>query len=469
MKTIKDIFDIESNNIIKDIKTSSSNLEEKDVFVCVKGVKKDRHKYIKDALKKKPSAIVVSKKKYKNIKEINNVPIIYVEDIDNELLRICKKFYDNPEDKLNIIAVTGTDGKTTTSNILSHILDAGYIGTIGATYKDYEESIDNTTPSLEQRYKILNEFIKRGCKTVVMEVSSEAIYRKRMEGAIYNTSILTNITQDHLNTHKTIENYINCKGQVFLNTKELSILNIDDKNYFKIKKYCNTVIKTYGFNKQADLKIIKYSSNINGTIFEIMYKNKTYKFKTNYLGKYNIYNICACILYLLENKYKVSEIKKYIKKLPQIPGRFEVFKTKKDSFCILDYAHTANGLKQVLELLNSIKQNKIITVSGSAGGRDKTKRKDMGQIILNNSDYTYFTTDDPRYENPKTIIKQMIGKTKKKNYTIELNRSKAISKSIKESNKDDLILIAGKGRDNYMAIKNKKIPYNDYNEIKKYI
>ena len=467
MKTIKDLFDINSDNIIKNIKTSSSTLEEGDLFVCIKGVKKDRHKYIKDAIKKKPSGIVVSKKKYKKKQEIKGTPIIYVENTNEELLRICKVFYDNPEDKLNIIAVTGTDGKTTTSKVLSNILSAGYIGTVGASYKDYKENINNTTPSLEQRYRILNEFIKLGCKTVVMEVSSEAIYRKRMEGSTYNTSILTNITKDHLNIHKTIDNYIKCKGQVFLNTKDLCILNRDDKNYTKIKKYCNTNIKTYGFNKNSDLRIINYKSDINKTVFEIKYKNKKYKLQTNYLGKYNVYNICACILYLLENNYKILKIKKSIKNLPKVVGRFEVFKTYKGSYCVLDYAHTANGLKEVLELLNTIKKTKVITVSGSAGGRDKTKRKEMGNIILDNSDYVYFTTDDPRYENPRTIIKQMIGKNKKKNYTIELNRSKAISKSIKESNKDDLILIAGKGRDNYMAIKNKKIPYNDYNEIKK--
>ena len=468
MKTLKDLFETESKNTIKNIKTSSSDLEEGDLFVCIKGVKKDRHKYIKEAIKKKPSGIIVSKKKYKNKREIKHIPLIYVENTNKELIRICKKFYDDPEKKLNIIAVTGTDGKTTTSKVLSHILSAGYMGTIGASYKEYTESVDNTTPALEKRYKILKNFIDMGCKTVVMEVSSEAIYRKRMEGATYTTSILTNITQDHLNTHKTMENYIKCKGQVFLHTNDLCILNRDDKNYSKIKKYCNTKLKTYGFHKNSDLRILKYQSNIKGTKFEIEYKKKIYKMETNYLGKYNVYNLCSCILFLLENKYKITEIKKKIKNLPTVPGRFEVFKTYKGSYCILDYAHTANGLKAVLELLNTIKKTKVITVSGSAGGRDKTKRKDMGNILLNHSDFVYFTMDDPRYENPKKIIKQMIGKRKKENYRIEINRKEAIKQAVKKSQKEDLILIAGKGRDPYMFIKNKKVPYNDYDQIKKY-
>ena len=469
MKKLSDLFETNNNKMIKNIKTSSFNLEEGDLFVCIKGVKKDRHKYIKEAIRKKPSGIVVSKSKYIKKLTKKGIPVFKVEDTNKELINICKKFYDNPEDNINIIAITGTDGKTTTAKVLSQILSAGYIGTVGAEYKDYYEEIDNTTPSLEQRYKILKRFVDMGCRTVVMEVSSEAIYRGRMEGATYNTSILTNITEDHLNTHKTIENYINCKGQVFKNTKGITILNRDDKHYKDIKKYCKkSNIKTYGYNKNSTLRIIKDSQSIEKNIFEIEYKDKRYKLESNLIGKYNVYNLSAVILYLLENGYKISDIKKNIKHIPKVPGRFEVFKTKKDSYCILDYAHTTNGLKSVLTLLNDIKKNKIITVTGSAGGREKQKRKEMGKVVLSLSDKVIFTMDDPRYENPKSIAKQMINKEKTNNYEIIIDRKKAIKKAIEESMTNDYILIAGKGRDHYMYIKNKKVPYNDYDEIKKW-
>lgn len=466
MKKLSDIFPIKNDTVIKNIKTSSRTIEPGDLFVCIKGVKVDRHKYIKEAIKKKTAAIVVSKNI--NIKE---VPIIKVKDTNKELIEICKKFYDEPEEKLEIIGITGTDGKTTTSLILSKLLDAGYIGTIGAIYKDYKIETNNTTPSIEERYKILNEFIKRGCKRVVMEVSSEALYRKRVEGTVFSSSILTNITQDHLNIHKTLNNYIKCKSELFKNTKVegYCILNKDDQNYNTIKKSCNGKVITYGFSQTADISIKDFKYTIKKSTFTLTYKNKNYKFTSNLIGKYNIYNLTACITYMLINKIPIRTIKKKLKKTIKIPGRFEVIKTYKNSYIILDYAHTTNGLYSVLKLINNIASKKIITVTGSAGGREKDKRPSMGQVVTNLSNYVIFTMDDPRYENPLKIIKEMVKRTTNNNYTIILDRAKAIEKAVDLSEKGDIILIAGKGRDKYMIVKDKYIPYNDYEEIKKWI
>lgn len=465
MKKLNEFLNTKYDTNIIDIKTSSKNIQPGDLFVCIKGVKEDRHKYINEAIKKGAAAIVVSKK----IKE-KNIPIIKVKDTNKALIEICKKFYDNPEEKIEVIAVTGTDGKTTTAFILSKLLNAGYIGTLGAFYKNINITTENTTPSIEERYKILNEFIKRGCKKVVMEVSSEAIYRNRMSETQFSSSILTNITEDHLNIHKTLENYINCKSQVFINTQKegYCILNKDDNHEKIIEKISNGKVYTYGFDKGASLNIDNYKYNINKSIFTLVYNNKKYKFKSNLIGKYNIYNLTACILYLLLIGYNPRKIKGILKRKITIPGRFEIFKTYKDSYIILDYAHTTNGLYSVLKLLNSIKKNNIITITGSAGGREKEKRKEMGKVVTNLSDYVIFTMDDPRYENPKKIIKDMLKETKKNNYTIIINRKKAIKKAVEISKKNDFILLTGKGRDEYMIIKDKYIPYNDYDEIKKW-
>lgn len=465
MKKLNEFLNTKYDTNIIDIKTSSKNIQPGDLFVCIKGIKEDRHKYINEAIKKGAAAIVVSKK----IKE-KKIPIIKVKDTNKILIDICKKFYDNPEEKVEIIAVTGTDGKTTTAFILSKLLNAGYIGTLGAFYKNVNITTENTTPSIEKRYKILNEFIKRGCKKVVMEVSSEAIYRNRMLGTQFSSSILTNITEDHLNIHKTLENYINCKSQVFINTQKegYCILNKDDNHEKRIEKISNGKVYTYGVDKEASLNIDSYKYDINKSIFTLVYNNKKYKFKSNLIGKYNIYNLTACILYLLLIGYNPRKIRGLLKQKITIPGRFEIFKTYKDSYIILDYAHTTNGLYSVLKLLNSIKKNNIITITGSAGGREKEKRKEMGKVVTNLSDYVIFTMDDPRYENPKKIIKDMLKETKKNNYTIIINRKKAIKKAIEISKKNDFILLTGKGRDEYMIIKDKYIPYNDYDEIKKW-
>lgn len=465
MKKLSDIFPVKNDIVIKNIKTSSNEIEPGDLFVCIQGVKEDRHKYIKDAIKRKAAAIVVSR----NIK-IKEVPVIKVKNTNQALIEICKKFYDDPESKLEIIGITGTDGKTTTSIIISHLLDTGYIGTLGAKYKDYEKDTRNTTSSIEERYLILNEFIKRGCKRVVMEVSSESIYRKRVENTVFSASILTNITQDHLNIHKTLKNYINCKAQLFKNTRKngFCILNRDDKNYNTIKNKCTGKVITYGFEKNSDIHIKNYKYNLKRSNFTLTYKNKDYKFTSNLIGKYNIYNLSAAIAYMLVNNMSKRKIEKKLKQNILIPGRFEIFKTKKGSSIILDYAHTANGLYMVLKLLNKVALKKIITVTGSAGGREKQKRASMGQVVTNFSDYVIFTKDDPRNESPEKIIKDMLKKTDNTNYSIVIDRSKAIRKAIEISGKEDIILVAGKGRDKYMIEKNENIPYSDYEEIKKW-
>ena len=466
MKKLKDIFDIDDNTIINDIRTSSQDITPGDLFVCIKGVKEDRHKYIDDAIKKGAAAIVVSK----NIKN-KSVPIIRVKDTNRILEELCKKFYDYPEEKLEIIGITGTDGKTTTAKILSNMLDAGYIGTLGANYKDYQTEIDNTTPAIEKIYQIFSEFVSRGCKTVVMEVSSEAIFRGRVENLKFDATILTNITEDHLNVHKTLTNYINTKKKLFKNTKDngICILNSDDQHYKEIQKACSTNVITYAIDNNATLKNIEYKFNIEESEFKVEYKNKKYKFKSKLIGKYNIYNLEACILLLLEKGYTEKEINNKLKRVKRPEGRCEVFRTKKGSYIILDYAHTTNGLTSILSLINEIKQEKVITVTGSAGGREKRKRKEMGKVVTDMSDHVIFTMDDPRYEDPNTIINDMLKKVKKDNYIIEIDRKKAIEQAVIISKKNDIILIAGKGHDQYMLIENKKIAYNDYEEIKKWI
>ncbi len=460
MKKLRELYNIDSDIEIKSIKINSKEVEAGDIFVCTMGVTADRHDFIDEAIKNGASAVVVSK-------DIDSkaVPIIKVSDTNSELSLLARKFYDYPEEKLKIIGITGTNGKTTVAEIIYQLIGpdkCGYLGTNGKKCAKFEESIINTTPDADRLYKYLNDFVGAGCEYLVMETSSEAFYRNRLTDIKFTTGIVTNITQDHLNIHKTIENYVSCKEQLIKQTTKYSILNSSDQYFERFKKITNTVL-TYGESNDT-IKLEEYKNNIS----TITYNNQQYKVKNPYLGKYNAYNIMASITCLLSLDYKIEDIITKVETLPQIPGRMEYLDFNQDYDIILDYAHTPDALDKILSVLNEIKKDRIITVTGSAGGREHDKRNAMGKVVLSKSDYVIFTMDDPREEDVNEIIDQMIETSNNTNYERIINREEAIARAFNMARKDDIILIAGKGRDNYMAVGKEYLPYNDYEVIEKY-
>jgi len=423
--------------------------------------------FIDDAIKHGASAIVVSREGITG----KSVPIIKVPDTNRELPYLCQKFYDYPDQKLKMIGVTGTDGKTTTASIIRDLLGhdlCGYIGTNGVEGKTFSDKLTNTTPECHLIYKYLYLFNKDNLKYVSMETSSEAFYRDRLSSFTFDVGILTNITEDHLNIHKTMDNYIDSKKNLFRQIKSdgVAILNMDDK-YFDEFKYIHNNTLTYGKNPLADLYIKDVMENINNTDITFVYENKIYKVCSPLLGMFNVYNLMAGILCLLSFDIEMDEILSRVKNINTPKGRCEFLDFNTDYKIVLDYAHTPKGLEAILDYLNKIKKRRIITVTGSAGSREKEKRDEMGRVVLEKSDIVIFTMDDPRDEDPNEIIKEMIN-NREGCYQIIIDRADAINFALAHAMCGDIVLIAGKGRDSYMAIGDEYIPYSDYEVIKEY-
>lgn len=446
------------NADINGIKTNSKDVKPNDLFVCIKGANEDRHDYIKQAIDAGASAIVVSK-------DVDfAIPTIKVSNTNLELTNILKRFYYGIFEKLTIIGITGTDGKTTSAKIIQSLIGddkCGYIGTLGIDCAYFKEKTCNTTPPIEKLYEALNHFVECGIKYVAIEASSEGFFYHRMDGIHFDIACLTNITSEHLNTHKTLENYINCKKQLFINSS-LQIINSDDLHFNEIKDVSNNY-QAYGSNV-ADLKVNSYKLYPNKTDISITYNNQDYKFTTSLLGKFNVDNIALAILVMLNLNYDINDILTKANKL-EIPGRMQVIDVGQNFYCIVDYAHTANAVKNVLEFANTLDVNRIVTIIGQAGGRDMFKRKEVGKTTLDLSTYAYLTEDDPRFEKVEDIISQMLEDTNKTNYEIVLKRKDAISKAIKDAKENDLLLFLGKGVDKYMAIEDRREYYDEVQEI----
>ena len=467
MKRLSELYNINDDRLIKSIKINSKEVEDGDLFVCTMGVTADRHDFIDEAISNGASAIVVSRDVGKK-----SVPVIKVENTNLELRKISAKFYDYPCDNAYMIGVTGTNGKTTVAEIVYMLLGdtCAYIGTNGRKFKNKHFSMRNTTPDVDRLYMYFKEFIDAGCNTICMEASSEAFYRHRLDDIKYDIGIVTNITEDHLNIHKTIENYVDCKCQLVRQVKDegYSILNSSDKYFDKFKKEANGNIVSYGYKDSDTLKIEDYILKRDKTIINFKYNNKSYEVISPLLGSFNVDNLAASILCLLCKGIGFEKIVERIKKLNQIEGRMETMPFVSKYTVILDYAHTTDALDNILTFLDMVKETRIITVTGSAGGREKSKRPGMGKVVLEKSDYVIFTMDDPRFEDPNKIIDDLVSGSDKTNYERIVDRKKAIYKALDMAEDKDIVLIAGKGRDDYMAIDDKYLPYCDYDVIKSY-
>ena len=455
MKNLFDLYCIDV--LVNDIKTNSKEVMKNDLFACIKGVTTDRHKYIDEAIKKGASCLVVSKgKKY-------TIPYVKVKNVNKELINILDNFYNNAKN-IGIIAVTGTDGKTTTASIIKDLLgeSCGYMGTNGISGKNIKASSNNTTPSIELVYKYLDKFATVGMKFASIEASSEGMLHKRLEGLSFQVAILTNFTEDHLNVHKTLDNYLKCKRKVFhqLDKNGTAILNRDDSSYQKFRKICKSKILTYGKNKYSNLRIIDFKEETDKTQITYIYDKQKITIDSPLLGEFNVYNLSAAILTLIALGYEMSDIRKRINNIKTPLGRCEFLHYGTNHKLLIDYAHTENGIRNILTYLNKIKKARIITISGSAGGREKEKRGKMGKALQELSDLVIYTMDDPRDEDVMDIIEALIDKTTN-NYLIEPDRKKAILKALEMAKPNDIVAILGKGRDNYMAIGNKKIFYSD--------
>ena len=422
------------------LQDDSRKIKPGDTFIALHGYKEDGHKYIEEAIEKGAKKIIAERGSYK-------VPTLIV---DNTNAYLDKYFKINNID-IKLIGVTGTNGKTTTCYLLYQLLNqlgckTSYIGTLGYIIEDNTKELNNTTPGKLELYNLLRDSYNHNCEYVVMEVSSQALDQNRVDFLEFDYAIFTNLTRDHLDYHETKEKYIEAKKKLFYLLKDdgKSLINIDDEcaDNFKIKNY-----KTYGFNA-SDYQMTN-DDYINGD-----------KYNIPLLGKYNKYNVLAAISVLYEMGYKYMDIVSLVSKLKEPSGRMEVINYH-DNKIIIDYAHTPDAMINIISASKELTSGRIITIIGCGGNRDHGKRKMMGVIATDNSDYVIFTSDNPRFEDPLTILEEMTSNLDKNNYEIESNRAIAIKKGIQLLHNNDILLVLGKGHEKYQIIGNERIPFDD--------
>lgn len=465
MKKLSELFETNLDILINDIKINSKQVCKGDMFVCIKGVKTDRHDFIEEAIKNGASCLVVDR----DVE--SSIPYIKVDNTNTILTKLCRQFYDFDSLGLKIIGITGTDGKTTTATSIQYLIGSdkcAYIGTNGCTCKYFTESSSNSTPDPTVIYKLFKRFREAGCEYVVMEASSEGFFRGRLDGLDFVSGGYTNVTWEHVNVHGTFDNYLLSKVQLALQTKESFIVNLDDMYHEKfIDNSLNYL--TYGTNPDSDLYIKNYHITPKYTNITFVYKNNEYVFTSPLLGKFNVYNLACAFLVCLSLGFDIHELIENTLNI-DVSGRLEMIDMGQDFKIMVDYAHTTNAVKSILDFAKVLELNKKIVVIGSAGERDFKKRPLMGQVVLENSDYAIFTSDDPRSEDPYEIAKEMVGNFKDSTkYEIIVDRSLAIKKAIDLARENDIILVLGKGNETTQKLKDGPIHYNDTEEINKWL
>lgn len=441
------------------IKYNSQQIKPNDIFIALH-TSNDGHNYILDAIKNGATKIIA---------EYGNYPVetIIVKDTKEYLTTYLYNNYYDKIKNLKLIGITGTNGKTTTALLIHNMLNklgkkCAYIGTNGFYIDKFIKKLPNTTPEIIDIYELLIEAANNNCQYVCLEASSHGLDQNRLANLKFDYAIFTNLTHEHLGYHKTMNNYLKAKQKLFtmLRNNKYAIINIDD-NYQKsfINKDNNNIL--YGFN-QADYYITEYKTTTTSCTFTLKHNNRSHTFTTKLLGKHNIYNLLASIITLHKIGYSFKKIQNILPDINAPLGRMENIKYKTNNI-IIDYAHTPDGIEKVLKTTKELNPNNIITIIGCGGGKgsDRTKRSQMGSLAMTLSNKVIFTNDNPRDEDPEQIINDLLKDNTNNNYTIELDRKKAIKKGIKLLNNNDILLILGKGHEDYQIIKDQKIHFND--------
>lgn len=478
IKTVQVVGRAESKEILE-LTIDSRNTKRGSIYFAIEGFKVDGHKFIEEVISKGADAVVLSKDGLipDQLFVHSGCVKILVEDSRKSLAEFSKQFYNDPSSRINLFAITGTKGKTTTAFYLKNILEtagfkSGLIGTIANYIGNKEVNASLTTPQSHEINALLNEMLSAGCKSCVMEVSSHALRLDRVTGLKFKSAVFTNITSDHMDYHKTFEHYFESKKILFdsLDSDSYAITNHDDENGKLIIKNSKAKKIAYGESDKCDFKISNIKFDLEGTNFQLSHKSKTYDIHTKLVGHFNAHNSAAAFACAVSSGISPETAIKGIANTPQVPGRFEVISAK-DKKVIVDYSHTADSLKQVLNAIHHIVglTRPIYTVFGCGGDRDRTKRSIMGEIASSKSNRVYVTSDNPRTEDPFQIIDEVLKGIRQNNYRVIEDREEAIRASIYETEDNALILIAGKGHESYQEINGVRKHFSDIETAKKYL
>lgn len=457
---IKEIIG-DKNPEIDNVSFDTRTVNKGSIFVCIKGINTDRHSFADTAVEN--GCIAVVSEYPVNVKDGVN---IVVENTNEALAVISSNFYDNPDKKLKIIGVTGTNGKTTTTTLLKKVLEGcgykvGLIGTNDIIIGDKAVPSSATTPEAPELFGYFSEMVKEKCDYAVMEVSSHSVALGRIYGIDFVAGSFTNLTQDHLDYHKTMENYAETKSR-FFSYCENAVINADDEYSDIMKKNVKNRLLTYSVKNKSDYKAENVIHEDNGVNYDVKLGDKTVHIDFPIPGGFSVYNslgVCAVCHSLGISEEKIAE---GLKNAQTVKGRCEVVPLDKPYKVIIDYAHTPDGMENILTTVNEFKKGRVITVFGCGGDRDKGKRPKMGAMGRKYSDITVITSDNPRSENPESIIDDiMTGIENKTNVYREADRKKAIKLALEMAEKDDIVLLLGKGHETVQKFKDYVIEFDE--------
>lgn len=458
----------ETNLDILDITYNSKKVKKGSLFVCLCGENSDGHDFAKDAERNGAAAILCEKQVQVNI------PQIVVSSTRKALSKVFSCFYDNPQNKLKIIGLTGTNGKTTTSFLIKSILEesgkkVGLIGTQGAFIGKQFFQTGLTTPDPQLLFKLFKQMVDFGVEYVVMEVSAHALALDKTEGIVFEVGVLTNLTQDHLDFFKTMENYKRAKFKLFEGNKiKSAVLNFDDEFGRKLAETITVPFLSYSLNNPSDVFAAKIGNKNGKNKFIVNILDNVFDVESNLIGEFNIYNSLAAASVAAMLGCSTKQIKNGLEKLFGVEGRLNRFNLSNGVVAFIDFAHTPDGIEKALNAIRELKFKQIITVFGCSGNRDKDKRHKMGQIAEKLSDYVVLTTDNPRFENPELILDDIEIGMEKTAHTRFVSREQAIEFALTLAKKGDCVAILGKGAETYQDINAVHVPYNDFEVVKNF-
>ena len=462
---------------ITNITSDSREVKQGDMFVAIKGFDVNGHDFVKKAIENGAKVVLVNEDELANIKEYitPDVTLVVTKDTREALAKCACNFYDNPSEKVKLIGVTGTKGKTTTTFMIKKILEkqgikTGLVGTIASYSGDRKiEDSDRTTPDSLKLQSLFAEMVKDNCQAIVMEVSSQSLKLHRVDGCNFNYCVFTNFSEDHISPkeHPNMEDYFNSKLKLFQMCQE-GFINADDINTIRVPALVpNCLVKSYGIDNECDLLAKDITITNSYVDFRVKINGKNERIKTCIPGRFSVYNSLAAISIAEKMGCSTDAIKEALLEV-RVPGRSELVDNPLGLTIMIDYAHSPESLQSILQAVKSYTRGKVISVFGCGGDRDTAKRPQMGEISGKIADFTIITSDNPRTEVPEQIVKDIEVGMKKTNgkYKCVVDRTEAIKEAILMAVKNDIIVLAGKGHETYQEINHEKHPYDEREIIK---
>jgi UDP-N-acetylmuramoyl-L-alanyl-D-glutamate--2,6-diaminopimelate ligase len=451
------------DRVVNGICSNSQRVSPGNLFVAKKGLTHDGSQFIPEAVAAGAVAVLTD---FCDPFLERAVQVIH-PDVPAIEAEIALRFYRYTESALPLIGVTGTNGKTTCAYLIKQLLGGlnvpcGLIGTIECDTGRSTRPSTKTTPDLIETHRLLAEMRAHGCKAAVMEVSSHALEQGRVRGLPFDTAVFTNLTLDHLDYHRTMERYAAAKAKLFTAVRRRAIVNVDSPWASQVAATCSAPLLTYGIEHDADLSASGIALSPGGTQCFVRFHGETRPFATSLIGRFNVYNCLAAIGVGLARGFSLGECVEALRAFKKVPGRLERVAVSNGVHVFVDYAHTDDALRNVLEVLNEIKRGRVLTVFGCGGDRDRSKRPKMAEAAQKLSDFTIVTTDNPRSEDPDAILKQIIaGFRDAADWVVEPDREAAIHRAMRMAAPGDIVLIAGKGHETTQIFAHQTVPFDD--------